>query len=254
MPVDAKLTIETPEQIALDYPLAGIGSRFMAVFADYVIQSLFFLVVFMAGVALVPAVSVLRNSGPWVVAIYVLVGFCVSWGYFAFFETIWKGQTPGKRMAGIRVIKDDGRPISAFDAIARNLMRAIDLMPAMYGAGCICMFIDRKQRRLGDLVAGTVVVHEKKSDESKPEWSERSGDAAADALPQTSQLSARDLELIETFLQRRLDLPWDVRSATAQRIAEYIGTKMGLDRSTREGNEDFLELIAQQMRKNASFH
>ena len=90
------------------------------------------------------------------------------WGYFAFFEAVWRGQTPGKRYVGIRVIKESGRPIDAFEAIGRNLMRGIDGLPGFYGVGLVCMMLNQQHRRLGDFVAGTVVVHENRADEVQP--------------------------------------------------------------------------------------
>ena len=87
-------------------------------------------------------------------AVVLIFLFCVYWGYFAFFEIIWKGQTPGKRYAGIRVIKETGRPIDSFEAIGRNLMRAVDGLPGIYGVGLLCMMLNKQNRRLGDFVAG----------------------------------------------------------------------------------------------------
>jgi uncharacterized RDD family membrane protein YckC len=86
---------------------------------------------------------------------------CDLLGIFRLLRNLWKGQTPGKRYAGIRVIKESGRPINAFEAIGRNLMRAVDGLPGIYGVGLVCMMCNRQSRRLGDFVAGTVVVHEK---------------------------------------------------------------------------------------------
>ena len=152
-----KLIIDTPEQVHLEFTLAGIGSRFMALLIDTILQSLvyfavFLLAVFIIGVA--PAVTIGR-LGTWAAAVVVLFLFCLYWGYFATFETLWKGQTPGKRYAGIRVIKDSGRPITAFEAIARNLLRVIDQIPGIYVVGMTCMFLNKRNRRLGDFVAGS---------------------------------------------------------------------------------------------------
>ena len=120
-----KLTIDTPEQIAIEFHLAGIGSRFLAIAFDMLVQFIGYVVL-----ALIAALALggeLRRIWPsawnWSAAVFIFVVFCFYWGYYAFFETIWKGQTPGKRRAGIRVIKDTGRSITAFEAIARNLVR-----------------------------------------------------------------------------------------------------------------------------------
>src|SRR4029077_5834199 len=103
----------------------------------------------------------------WWQALVTLVIFCINWGYYAIFEALWKGQTPGKRWAGIRVIKDSGRPINTFEAIGRNLARAVDVLPAFYGVGVIVMLLNAKHRRLGDYIAGTLVVHESSDRESR---------------------------------------------------------------------------------------
>src|SRR4029077_18074720 len=114
-----QLKIDTPEQIALELPLAGIGSRFLTLAIDTLIQSVFYLITAFIFISTLPVGSSVltflpRLLGP---ALAVFILFAVYWGYFALFETIWKGQTPGKRKASIRVIKDWGRPINAFDAI-----------------------------------------------------------------------------------------------------------------------------------------
>src|SRR6202034_2475132 len=92
---------------------------------------------------------------PWLVrpAVSGFILFAIYWGYFAAVEALWKGQTPGKRYAGIRVIKESGRPINAFEAIGRNLMRAVDGLPGIYGVGLVCMMMNRQSRRLGDFGA-----------------------------------------------------------------------------------------------------
>ncbi len=251
MPSD-KLTIETPEQVHLEFVLADIGSRFMAVLADICIQFLIGLVLFLVGAFTIPAIG---KAGVWVVAAIIISYFCLFWGYYAAFEALWNGQTPGKRWAGIRVIKETGRPINAFEAVGRNLMRAIDLIPFFppYAVGIVTMLLNSKNRRLGDLVAGTLVVHEKKSKESElffntvqksPEF----------FLYQAGRLGVQEVELIETFLARRLDIPADVRRKSAIRIADMICSRLGIDPSARPAdNENFLELIVKEFRDRAQY-
>ena len=125
-----QLKIDTPEQIALELPLAGIGSRFLAIAIDTLIQTALYLIVGLIVILTLPVDSMFtflpRLIGP---ALAVFLIFAIYWGYFAIFEALWKGQTPGKRFAGIRVIKESGRPINAFEAVGRNLMRAVDVLP-----------------------------------------------------------------------------------------------------------------------------
>jgi len=248
-----QLSIDTPEQIALELPLAGIGSRFLALTIDTLIQGAIYLIAGLIFLFTLPAkYSVLRFlphlMGP---AMAVFVGFAVYWGYFAFFETLWKGQTPGKRYAGIRVIKDSGRPINTFEAIGRNLMRAVDGLPGVYGVGVVCMMCNRQSRRLGDFVAGTVVVHEKPTAEVRPSWN--TSDREIEAHPGLSQLTPEELVLIETYLHRRWDLNQDVRLNTAIQIADRIKAKTGLQAQPDQHVDDFLEDAARRIRDSGRF-
>lgn len=249
-----QLKIDTPEQIALELPLAGIGSRFLAIAIDTLIQVALYLI---AGItfflALGVGTSVLwylpRTMGP---ALGIFVIFAIYWGYFAFFEIIWKGQTPGKRYAGIRVIKESGRPINAFEAIGRNLMRAVDGLPGIYGVGLVCMMCNRQSRRLGDFVAGTVVVHEKPTEEARPSWNISAESSAV--TPGLGKVTADDLVLIETYLSRRWDLDKSVRMNTAIQIADRIKQKTGLQPQPHQHVDDFLEEAARRIRDSSRFH
>jgi uncharacterized RDD family membrane protein YckC len=249
-----KLTIDTPEQIALEYHLAGIGSRFLALAFDTLLQFIVYFVIFLLLAFLLPDLGKYwAAAGVWTTAAFILVSFVVYWGYFAIFEALWNGQTPGKRHAGIRVIKESGRAITAFEAIGRNLVRIIDQIPGMYAVGIITMFLNQKNKRLGDFVAGTVVVHEQPQDEVQPLWSVQPLQQGWLAAHQLSHLGPAELELIETFLHRRIDLAPEVRAATAQRIADHIAGKLQLNGQQRPSNEDFLEVVANELRSTANF-
>ncbi len=252
-----KLTIETPEQIALEYPLAGIGSRFMAFFYDSLIQLVITLVVILVMMFVMPDLGKYwPTAWNWVAAVEVFVGFCLYWGYFAAFEALWNGQTPGKRKAGIRVIKDSGRPITAFEAISRNFMRVIDSMPGMYGVAVISIFVDKQSRRLGDMVAGTVVVHDKKEESAQPFFNVAQSEMTATPLGSVAiaqKLTLQELDVIETFLNRRLDLPPAVREQSAKRIAEAIAAKLQIPVEERGSDEKFLEIVARDFRNTARF-
>lgn len=247
-----RLTIETPEQIALELPLAGVGSRFLAIAVDTLLQ----IAVFAAAV-LVLAIFGFFTGGAWLTAclapvVFVFLTFCLYWGYFAYFETIWKGQTPGKRVAHIRVIKESGRPINAFEAIARNLVRAVDFLPALYGVGIVCMLLNKRNRRLGDFVAGTVVVHESPTEEVMP-YVDDASPGATSVTTDVAQLAREDLLLIETYLQRRNDLPPYVQESMARKIAAKIREKAGIADDRRQSPDQFLEAVARRIRENARF-
>jgi uncharacterized RDD family membrane protein YckC len=248
-----QLRIDTPEQIALELPLAGIGSRFLALAIDTLIQSIFYLITAFLFIFTMPVGSSVlsflpRLLGP-ALAIFIL--FAIYWGYFAIFEIVWKGQTPGKRYAGIRVIKESGRPINAFEAIGRNLMRAVDGLPGIYGVGLVCMMCNRQSRRLGDFVAGTVVVHEKPTEDVRPSW-DTSGQAVA-TTPGLTQVTAEELVLIETYLHRRWDLDKYVRLNTAIQIADRIKAKTGMQAQPHQHVDDFLEEAAKKIRDSGQF-
>jgi uncharacterized RDD family membrane protein YckC len=247
-----KLTIDTPEQVHLEFVLAGIGSRFMAVFLDTLIQIAIFLVVIVSALVWSATPFFGEKTPLWIDALAIIVLFCLYWGYFATFEILWKGQTPGKRWAGIRVIKDSGRPINAFEAIARNLVRVVDYMPGFYGVGVVTMLLNSKHRRLGDYVAGTLVVHE--TSEREPQMFFSGASTAEFAVPQAAQLTLQEAELIETFLARRLDIPSDVRWSNAQRIAQMVSTRLGIAPEARPANdEQFLELLVKEFRNRAKY-
>jgi uncharacterized RDD family membrane protein YckC len=247
---DGHVTIETPEQVAMELAPAGIGSRFLALALDTVIQGILYILIFLVMFFLATSIHARSGLSPtWASAIVVLFLFCIYWGYFAGFEILWHGQTPGKRVAGIRVVKDSGRPITAIEGIGRNLMRAIDGL-FFYLVGVIVIVISRQNKRLGDYVAGTIVVHDKPSYAVKPDWSfDRS--STVSLVPELSNISEQDLIVIETFLHRRLDLDPMVRLNTAVRLTELIQNKSGLTRAPGQSDEDFLESVARQVRDQA---
>jgi uncharacterized RDD family membrane protein YckC len=252
-----QLRIDTPEQIALELPLAGIGSRFLALTIDTLIQSIVYLITAFVFMLMVPLGLSVFNFVPRLVgpAMAVFILFAVYWGYFAFFETLWKGQTPGKRYTGIRVIKESGRPINAFEAIGRNLMRAVDGLPGIYGVGLVCMMCNAQSRRLGDYVAGTVVVHEKPTEDVRPSWNTVTPpDQGTAPAPSLAGVTADELVLIETYLHRRWELDLQVRLNTAIQIADRIKSKTGLQSQPHQHVDDFLEEAARKIRNTGQFH
>jgi uncharacterized RDD family membrane protein YckC len=250
-----KLTIDTPEQVHLEFALADIGSRFMAVFADTLIQLVFYLALFIIEETAMGGTIFAKMSRyqVWVIAIVIFIFFLIYWGYYTAFEALWNGQTPGKRWAGIRVIKDSGRPITPFEAMARNFLRPVDAFPGIYAVGIVTMLLNSKNRRLGDFVAGTLVVHEKTSKESDLFFNTPNVKSEV-ALYQAARLSVQEVELIETFLARRLDIPPQVRQHNGIRIANMIAAKLGIDQNARPAdNENFLELVVKEFRNRAQF-
>ena len=252
MDASDKLTIDTPEQTALEYPIAGLGSRFLALLADTAIQIVLAFFVLIVGSLIGVGLATVGGLGPqWVVAIVVILLFLLNSGYFALFEIFWNGQTPGKRYAQVRVIKDDGRPIGAYEAIVRNALRLVDMLPAMYGIGLISIFMSRKSKRLGDFVAGTVVVHEKTLEGIRP-YVETKTDETLPPID-TAKVTLEEVRLIETFLNRRDHLEPAVRTTMATQIANRLADKMEVKIYGWPRTERFLEAVMEQCRQNDRF-
>lgn len=249
-------------------PLAGIGSRFIAVLIDSLIWVAGLFVLFLLLWILVPALAAFSTiSYQWTIAISTLVLFGLNWGYFTLFEALWNGRTPGKRVARIRVIQESGRAIGIFESMARNFIRYIDFLPGCYAVGVIAMFVTRRHQRLGDLAAGTLVVRDR--EQETPLWGETGARtftapvfAPTAPMPEpqsslvlspagVSKLSSTDLEVLEGFFARRLDLPLTTRQALAERIAGAIRAKSGLEIPEGVSIETFLEAAARDLRDSA---
>jgi uncharacterized RDD family membrane protein YckC len=246
-----KLTIETPEQIALEFPLAGLGSRGMAVLVDTLIQAVTALVVVVILLLIRNDLSLYWASAEkWMVAAVIFIVFTIYWGYFAIFEAFWNGQTPGKRQAKIRVISSSGRPITVFESIARNFMRAIDLQLG-YVVGAVAIAIDSKSRRLGDMVAGTVVVHEIQEQGDSYWYAQQRMPITSASAEAMRNLKEEEFQLIETFLNRRLDLSNLQRMQSANEIAKRIGVTLNAPAEDLVKAEDFLEEVSRRYREVA---
>ena len=242
------LIIETPERVPLAFALASIGNRFLAVAIDHFIQYLsiilitwFFLAISGASIGDTGSTADqwLSEMPKWTVAIMVLVVFLVFSGYFILFEWLWDGQTPGKRMMKLRVIRDDGRPITLWEAIARNLLRGFDAAPGfvlpIYSVGLIVIFLSGRDQRVGDMFAGTVVIRER-MDEA-PTFAETFSNPVSDAAyvrvqpriefnADVRRLTESEVEVVESFLRRRWDLTERQRLWMAWRIALPIMYKL----------------------------
>jgi uncharacterized RDD family membrane protein YckC len=281
-PVGDQLNIDTPELVDIEMPLAGIGSRFIAILVDYLIWGSAFFVLFLLALIVIPALSIFgRISANWAIGIALLIVFVMHWGYFALFEAFGNGRTPGKRVAKIRVIHQSGRGINFVEALARNLVRYVDSLPSFYAVGIVVIFLSRRNQRLGDMVAGTLVVRDREVD--SPHWGESasrtftaptliaaspmtsasSSETGHDSwdrpphlrvvLPATAlaKLSGSDLEVLESFFGRRLDMDLATRAALAGRIASALCAKSGLSIPQDTSVETFLEAVAHQFREQA---
>jgi len=245
------LDIQTPENVAFGYQVAGIGSRFLASLLDTLIVGLLQIVILVVLTLVIRAFdsSVFADQiSAWVYAIFGLVAAIFYWGYYVFFEMLWNGQTPGKRWVGLRVIRSDGTPITLSEALIRNLARLVDFLPAAYGIGIVTMFIDKQSRRLGDLAAGTLVVQDrapitmqdlavKRTVHLRP-WA----NVSLEGFP-VERLTNNDLSLIENFLLRRDQLTH--RESLAIQILNTLHQRLGVPLPTlsKAEAEDMLAAI-----------
>ncbi len=232
----------TPERVSLQYDIAGIGSRGAAVAVDSLIQSAVGAIAIIAvSSTFTTAASAIGRGGGLALAIVTaaiaLTVFAVSVGYFIVFEIIWSGQTPGKRLLGVRVIRENGYPLRPIDATIRNVVRLVDGLPVGYAVGVLVMLFNGRARRLGDFAAGTIVVRE------GPRGALSLADLAVAAtdLERGPRLSPEDATLVRDFLVRRPTMNPSARAALAARLASALSARYGLALETDP--EPFLERL-----------
>lgn len=209
------LEIETPEHVVIDYEIAGLGSRGLAAIIDTLIVLALMTANLLVAMKLYSTFKVV--VGAWI----PLAQFVVVWGYFTLFEGFRDGQTPGKKWMGLRVIRDTGHPITVREAGARNLLRIVDLLPPPYLLGILFIAFHSKGKRIGDLVAGTVVVRDRPVDAPVAQ-AEGEGDAVATGAP---QLSDEDFRILREFVGRAPQLPPAVRTRLATQLAARIADR-----------------------------
>jgi uncharacterized RDD family membrane protein YckC len=234
--MDDRYTIDSPENIEFAYDIAGIGSRVLAAMIDTLLIGVAeTIVILIAGLS--SSALGLRAADSLLAALGSLLAFAILWGYYIVFELLWNGQSPGKRLIGLRVVREGGRPITFVGSAIRNLIRIVDFLPALYGIGVVVMFVDRRSRRLGDLAAGTLVVKERRGITLA---SLTSGAAApfpalapGETLPQPTlanigQLNDQDYNLVQEFLARRNELGREARARLGAQMAGNLQARLGL--------------------------
>ena len=206
------------------------------------IQSVALTVIFFALTAGLAAGSAFLSvgSGPGAatlfLALFVLAVLAIADGYFILFEIIWNGQTPGKRMVGIRVIRENGYPMRPIDAVIRNLVRIVDWLPGAYGIGVLTMLLNKRSKRLGDFASGTIVVREGSRGPGAPLMP-----SVESAESRGVRLSSADATLVRDFLLRRASLDPRARADLAARLSAVLVQRYAL---TLDGEpEAFLERL-----------
>jgi uncharacterized RDD family membrane protein YckC len=242
------IEIKTPENVTIEYELAGIGSRSLAVIIDTLIRYLVYIVLaiplfFMSSYQIE---SLFRG---WKLAILILIFFLMNWGYFIFFEMIMQGKTPGKKLMKLRALKENGRPINFLDSFIRNLFRVI----IDNNIGIIIMFFNKRYKRIGDIVAGTIVIKERSLGKmvTLESLTNIRTNAETDNTPkadidnnQEIRLTTKEYEVLKNFLERRSKMDKKARWQMASKLYDYFYKKSGIQKENWRNPEDFLEYLA----------
>jgi uncharacterized RDD family membrane protein YckC len=239
MEFEDRLTIPTPEGVDLELTLAGVGSRFASALVDYAVQ----LVILVAlGLVLGVGIGVSPFSGGYGVAIFTVLAFLLFVGYDIAFEVLASGRTPGKRLNGLRVVRDTGAPITFPSSAVRNVLRVIDILPGSYLVGIVSILVSSRNQRLGDHAAGTLVVRERKAMPAEPILRSYRRPVAAPAWD-TSGVTADEMIAVRSFLARRGMLTVNARAQLATELANRLRPKVG--GAVDEGPPElFLERLA----------
>ena len=244
-----RLGVETPEHVEVHFDLAGVGSRAAAAIIDTVLIVLGLLALWIAGSALGGLSGGGEPTG-WALAAVILLSFFTFFGYFALFEALNGGRTPGKQALGIRVVMETGHAVTPAAAMVRNLVRLIDcylpLLPFL--PGLLMVFLQRRNQRLGDLAAGTIVVRDHPT-----EWTLGAGQPAAAAEPIEAgppELSDDEFRLLDQFLARQDHLNPRVQVRLATELARRFQDRV--PRRTADADSYLAGLHAEEQRKRRS--
>lgn len=243
MPYEDRISIATPEGVDLRLTLAGLGSRAVARIVDQLIQTgVLIAVALLAGLA--------GGAGSVAGALFLVVLFLVQFGYDVLFETLASGRTPGKRWSGLRVVRSDGGPVGFVPSAVRNLVRLVDFLPGVYAVGMAAVLASRRNQRLGDMAAATLVVRERHGGRrpapapaaaASGTWPP-TADAGAVAWD-VSAVTADELATVRRFLERRSGLTADARARLAGELADRLRPKV-VGPPPGQAPEAFLEALA----------
>ena len=247
-----RLLIRTPEHVGFEYILAGVGSRAAAILWDMAIRLVAVLFIFVAITFLLrllptldPVGHLTEMSSTWILALGFLAYATVELGYFVLFETLMNGQTPGKRIQKIRVIKINGQPIGAVESAIRNILRAVDMLFGIYPLGLLVMFLSPRYQRIGDYAAGTVVVLEHKR--TVPSVQDGPDIGFVTRIPDialhVTTVEPAEYRLLKDFLQRRKGMDQSNRGQLARTLARRFLQRWRLPLRPGLSHESFLEEV-----------
>jgi uncharacterized RDD family membrane protein YckC len=234
-----RISIPTPEGVEMELILAGLGSRLVAALLDAMIVASVVFALWVVGlVAAAPT-----DGGGVLAAVLIVSTFVVLFGYDVAFETLASGRTPGKRAAGLRVVRQGGEPPGFVAAAVRNLLRLVDLLPGFYAIGVVSILFSPRNQRLGDLAAGTLVVRERRPGRSVYLAAPEAAAADRFAAWDVSAITSYELVTVRRFLERRFELQPHARTQVARDLAERLRPKViGAPEDTHP--EEFLEGLA----------
>ncbi|MCR2822834.1 RDD family protein [Lederbergia panacisoli] len=235
-----RLDIKTPEYVSLQFQVAGLGSRTAAFIIDQLILMAFniaIVVIFLIIAYGQPDILFFLDLHSYLIAFIIIGIFFINWGYFFAFEYFSGGRTPGKRAMGIRVIQENGHSITLLSSFIRNLLRIIDSLPSGYFLGIIMIFFHSKHKRVGDIVAGSIVVHERKTNR-KNKLSPIEKEIQARGLSKNDliieewslkSINMKDWKLIQTYVNRFLQLPKNEKDDLTKQVAAILFPKLGIE-------------------------
>jgi uncharacterized RDD family membrane protein YckC len=244
----------TSEKVPFTYSIAGLGSRLLAWLVDLGILAILIVMGAMIGGTLE------RGRAGLGMGITMLWVFAVQWGYFLLFEWLWRGQTPGKRLVGIRVIQWQGAGLGFAHAAVRNILRFVDGLPLptdiplLYGVGIAVAACNRENRRLGDLAAGTLVVYVKTQPRPVSTLQERNEASRTRALLARQRLERLTRKQKETLLDlclRRDQLRVRERARLFSAAAAYFKDHLDLAPREYESDERFILQLADVLSSDA---
>lgn len=239
MEFEDRLTIATPEGVDLELTLAGLGSRFASALIDYLIQTL---IIVALALVLGLGVGVSPGDGGYAAALWIVLAFLLFVGYDISFEVLASGRTPGKRLNGLRVVRETGAPVTFAPSAVRNILRIVDIIPGAYLVGIISILVSSRNQRLGDHAGGTLVVRERIALPPEPVLRTYGRPEHAPAWD-TSGIGSEELHAVRSFLARRAELTVDARAQLAAELATRLRPKVG-GAIGNESPELFLERLA----------
>jgi uncharacterized RDD family membrane protein YckC len=263
---EREMTVVTPEQVQLRFQTAGVGSRAGAQMIDLVLIGSFYLLlaaILGEGITGLTRSNITSEASSYLIAVFIGIVFLVSNLYYIALEYFMGGKTVGKKIVGIRVIQDNGQSLTLLSAILRNLFRLVDSLPLLYGLGAVVCFFHPRDKRVGDLIAGTVVVIDHVRDRElmkrrlNKELAKRSF-----ALPELNlqdvhkkRITHEDWQLLSSYMQRLPQLNPSKRLELGQQITQYLLKRLELEAANMYDYDpvSFLVALYQQLREEREF-